>query len=59
VKIMRWCLRVKLAQNWREFSRLLLATGERNSGRNRDFDNWPQGLELSCIFANDPVVEIT
>lgn len=30
VKIMRWCLRVKLAQNWREFSRLLLATGDRS-----------------------------
>jgi len=29
VKIMRWCLRVKLAQNWRVFSELLLATGER------------------------------
>lgn len=29
VKVMRWCLRVKLAQNWREFGRLLLATGER------------------------------
>jgi type I restriction enzyme S subunit len=29
VKIMRWCLRVKLAQNWREFGRLLLATGDR------------------------------
>ena len=29
VKIMRWSLRVKLAQNWREFGRLLLATGER------------------------------
>lgn len=28
VKIMRWCLRVKLAQNWREFGRLLLATGD-------------------------------
>jgi type I restriction enzyme S subunit len=28
-KIMRWCLRVKLAQNWHEFGRLLLATGER------------------------------
>ena len=28
VRIMRWCLRVKLAQNWREFSRLLLATGD-------------------------------
>lgn len=30
VKIMRWCLRVKLAQNWREFGRLLLATGDRS-----------------------------
>ena len=29
VKIMRWCLRVKLAQNWCEFGRLLLATGDR------------------------------
>jgi type I restriction enzyme S subunit len=28
VKIMRWCLRVKLAQNWNEFSRLLLSTGD-------------------------------
>ena len=29
VKIMRWCLRVKLAQNWSKFSKLLLATGSR------------------------------
>jgi len=29
VKIMRWCLRVKLAQNWQKFSELLLATGDR------------------------------
>ena len=29
VKIMRWCLRVKLAQNWRTFSELLLETGDR------------------------------
>jgi type I restriction enzyme, S subunit len=29
VKIMRWCLRVKLAQNWSDFSRLLLSTGDR------------------------------
>ena len=29
VKIMRWCLRVKLAQNWRDFGNLLLATGDR------------------------------
>ncbi len=29
VSIMRWCLRVKLAQNWRQFSELLLSTDER------------------------------
>ena len=29
VKVMRWCLRVKLSQNWNDFSRLLLATGDR------------------------------
>jgi len=28
VKIMRWCLRAKLLQNWESFSRLLLRTGE-------------------------------
>jgi ribA/ribD-fused uncharacterized protein len=27
--VMRWCLRVKLAQNYEEFGRLLLATGDR------------------------------
>lgn len=29
VNIMRWCLRVKLAQNWAKFSQLLLETGAR------------------------------
>lgn len=29
VKIMRWCLRLKLAQNWDALSKLLLETGER------------------------------
>ena len=28
VKIMRWCLQVKLAQNWDSFSELLLETGD-------------------------------
>ena len=28
-KIMRWCLRIKLAQNYEEFGRLLLATRDR------------------------------
>lgn len=29
VRIMRWCLRVKLAQNWQKFANLLIETGER------------------------------
>jgi ribA/ribD-fused uncharacterized protein len=29
LKVMRWCLRVKLAQNWNEFSQLLLSTGQK------------------------------
>jgi type I restriction enzyme S subunit len=29
VVIMRWCLRVKLAQNWKTFGALLLSTGDR------------------------------
>lgn len=29
VRIMRWCLRMKLANNWNTFSELLLRTGER------------------------------
>ena len=40
VKIMRWCLQVKLAQNWEEFGKLLLATDERpivEQSRNDDF----------------------
>ncbi|MBI4264718.1 MAG: DUF1768 domain-containing protein, partial [Acidobacteria bacterium] len=28
VNVMRWCLRVKLAQNWHKFGELLLATGD-------------------------------
>lgn len=29
VPVMKWCLRVKLAQNWATFGKLLLATGDR------------------------------
>lgn len=29
VAVMRWCLRVKLAQNWTKFGQLLAATGDR------------------------------
>jgi ribA/ribD-fused uncharacterized protein len=38
--VMRWCLRVKLAQNYEEFGRLLLATGDRpivEQSRNDDY----------------------
>ncbi len=40
VRIMRWCLRVKLAQNWESFGKLLLDTGDRSiveESRNDDF----------------------
>ena len=41
VKIMRWSLRVKLAQNWREFGALVLATGDRPIvERSRRDDFW-------------------
>ena len=39
-KVMRWCLRVKLAQNYEEFGRLLLATRDRpivEQSRNDDY----------------------
>ena len=29
VKVMKWCLRVKLIYNWHKFSELLLSTGDR------------------------------
>lgn len=29
LRVMRWCLRVKLAQNWEKFGALLLATGDK------------------------------
>ena len=41
VRVMRWCLRVKLAQNWQSFSTLLLATGNRPIvERSRKDDFW-------------------
>jgi ribA/ribD-fused uncharacterized protein len=30
VKIMRWCLQIKLSQNWEKFSKLLLETGDKS-----------------------------
>jgi len=29
IKVMRWCLRLKLSQHWSKFSQLLLSTGDR------------------------------
>ena len=40
VKVMRWCLRVKLAQNWNAFSSLLLDTGDREIVENSHKDNF-------------------
>ena len=41
VNVMRWCLRVKLAQNWDIFSKLLLDTGEQSIvERSRKDDFW-------------------
>lgn len=40
VRIMQWCLHLKLAQHWDEFSRLLLSSGDRpivEDSRNDDF----------------------
>lgn len=30
IKIMRWCLQIKLSQNWDKFSSLLIQTGDKN-----------------------------
>ena len=40
VNVMRWCLRVKLAQNWNVFSKLLLNTGERSIVEHSRKDNF-------------------
>jgi ribA/ribD-fused uncharacterized protein len=46
-KVMRWCLRVKLAQNFDEFGRLLLATREKQIvEQSRKDDYW--GAKLSA-----------
>jgi ribA/ribD-fused uncharacterized protein len=46
VRIMRWCLRVKLAQNWSAFSALLLSTEDRqiveDSSRDRFWGAIPE-----------------
>ena len=55
VKIMRWCLRVKLVQNWEEFGRLLLATGESpivEQSRKDDFWGAKVGEDGSLVGMN-------
>ena len=51
VRIMRWCLRVKLAQNWSNFSDLLLSTGDRpivEDSRKDDF--WgAKAIDNDCL----------
>ncbi len=55
VKIMRWSLRVKLAQNWREFGRLLLSTGDRpivEQSRKDDFWGAKVGEDGTLVGMN-------
>ena len=55
VKIMRWCLRVKLAQNWAVFSELLLRTGDRpivEESRKDDFWGAKPGAEHTLVGMN-------
>jgi type I restriction enzyme, S subunit len=40
VKIMRWCLRLKLAQNWRKFADLLISTNSRDIVEESKRDNF-------------------
>ncbi|AUG39675.1 DUF1768 domain-containing protein [Pseudomonas chlororaphis] len=58
-KVMRWCLRVKLAQNYVEFGRLLLATHDRPIvEQSRKDDYWGAKLadELSETLAGQNVL---
>ena len=55
IKIMRWCLRVKLAQNWASFSELLFATGSRaivEESRRDDFWGAKPVDESTLVGAN-------
>ena len=56
IKIMRWCLEVKLAQNWDKFSELLLDTGDMpivELSRRDDFweptDWWRNARRHQCV----------
>lgn len=55
IKIMRWCLRVKLAQNWEEFGRLLRATKDRaivEDSRKDDFWGAKEVDDKTLVGAN-------
>jgi ribA/ribD-fused uncharacterized protein len=48
-KVMRWCLRAKLAQNYVEFGRLLLATGDKQIvEQSRKDDYW--GAKVADVY---------
>ncbi len=53
VEVVRWCLRVKLAQNWDKFSKLLLSTAKltivEESGRDVFWGAVPQKLDTSVL----------
>jgi ribA/ribD-fused uncharacterized protein len=58
-KVMRWCLRVKLAQNYEEFGRLLLATRDRPIvEQSRKDDYWGAKLtdETGCTLIGQNVL---
>ncbi|MEC4766349.1 NADAR family protein [Halomonas sp. CUBES01] len=58
-KVMRWCLRVKLAQNYEEFGRLLLATFDQpivEQSRKDDFWGAKLGDEAGDILVGQNVL---
>lgn len=55
VKIMRWCLRVKLVQNWEKFGQLLLQTGDKpivEDSRKDDFWGAKPNEDNQLVGAN-------
>lgn len=56
-KVMRWCLRVKLAQNYGEFGELLLSTGDRPIvEQSRKDDYWGAIAESNEILTGQNVL---
>ena len=57
MKVMRWCLQVKLAQNWESFSELLLTTGDRDIVEHSKRDDFWGAKPISAhIFAGANVL---